>query len=315
MDESGARRLDPRASFGGTARRVSINRWGFRGPDITLQKPEGVRRIVALGESTTFGLEARDDDSVWTAQLESLLNQHDRSVEWQVINAGIPGNTVGGCRRFLEQELLSFQPDIVLLLCAATDISAHARLQYSYESSSVDEQNDRTGYDPGILIRKHSLLWNLIRLNTAPLRDAISPSRQNRRLDDRGLARFDGELEELIRLCRRANTSAMLCTYPRSFGDPTAPSPQWALAQSALAANPLLGMGALNDAFDRYNEAIRAVADSLTVPLVDLDRVVPRRATYFHDSIHFNDAGHALVAASLFEAVRDWKSGTLASNR
>jgi lysophospholipase L1-like esterase len=66
------------------------------------------------------------------------------------------------------------------------------------------------------------------------------------------------------------------------------------LAISAMTLFYVAGMY-LNDAFDRYNAAVREVAQRAGATLIDLDRDVPRRAAYFADAVHLNDAGHKLV--------------------
>ena len=42
---------------------ASINSQGFRGPDFKIAKPEGVFRVMCLGESSTFGYHNRDDET------------------------------------------------------------------------------------------------------------------------------------------------------------------------------------------------------------------------------------------------------------
>ena len=71
----------------------------------------------------------------------------------------------------------------------------------------------------------------------------------------------------------------------------------------ALANNPTLSLVGLNDAFDRYNDAIRQVARTLDAPLVDLDRLIPKRGDYFVDAVHLNDAGHDLVGELVSRAI------------
>ena len=50
-----------------------INRYGLRGPNIEPKKPEGVFRILALGDSFTFG-EGVSDNETFVVQLEKILN-------------------------------------------------------------------------------------------------------------------------------------------------------------------------------------------------------------------------------------------------
>src|SRR6185295_14895186 len=68
---------------------VSINHLGFRGREISRDKGNAYR-IVALGESTTFGATLRAEDKPWPELLEDLIRDRlkpGRPVE--VINAGV----------------------------------------------------------------------------------------------------------------------------------------------------------------------------------------------------------------------------------
>jgi lysophospholipase L1-like esterase len=93
---------------------ICINNKGFRGKDISDEKGE-VFRIVALGESTTFGCTLNADDKPWPEVLEQLVRARlklSRPVE--VINAGVPGYTLVHNLLRLERDILPLKPDIII---------------------------------------------------------------------------------------------------------------------------------------------------------------------------------------------------------
>ena len=53
---------------------ATINGFGFRGPMPRLPKPDGWARVLAVGDSTTFGLGV-DDEGAYPAQLERRLRE------------------------------------------------------------------------------------------------------------------------------------------------------------------------------------------------------------------------------------------------
>ena len=53
---------------------ISINNRGFRGRDISSDKPSGVFRVVTLGASSTFGYRNRDQET-YPHYLEQYLNR------------------------------------------------------------------------------------------------------------------------------------------------------------------------------------------------------------------------------------------------
>ena len=89
---------------------LSTNSRGLRGPEIPRKK--GDFRILALGDSTTFGLGV-DDDQTWPAALERALREKTRR-PFEVINAGVPGYTAFQGLCYLRDRGLSLDPDLVL---------------------------------------------------------------------------------------------------------------------------------------------------------------------------------------------------------
>jgi lysophospholipase L1-like esterase len=102
---------------------ISINSLGFRGPEIPAAK-EGAYRIVALGESTTFGMTIQAEDKPWPEVLEQIIRQRlktRRAV--QVINAGVPAYTISDNLYRLPREILPLQPDMIISYHGANGFS------------------------------------------------------------------------------------------------------------------------------------------------------------------------------------------------
>jgi hypothetical protein len=91
---------------------VSTNSWGLRGKEIALEKPQGTKRILILGDSYTFGLYV-DDNETYPAVLENLYRQESKKVE--VINAGYAdGWSPDEHYAWLVNQGMKFQPDVVI---------------------------------------------------------------------------------------------------------------------------------------------------------------------------------------------------------
>ncbi len=92
----------------------SINSRGFRGREIAAEKGDAYR-IVALGESTTFGVTLSPEDRPWPELLEQLIRERlkpRRPVE--VINAGVPGYRLDQNLRRFAKDILPLKPDMVI---------------------------------------------------------------------------------------------------------------------------------------------------------------------------------------------------------
>lgn len=99
---------------GGEPRTIvhAINSLGFRGPETTKAKPEGVLRIAAIGDSYTFGHGVGNDDT-WPANLQRALANEGR--RYEVLNFGIPAYDTEQEVRLLRDRVLAYEPDLVLL--------------------------------------------------------------------------------------------------------------------------------------------------------------------------------------------------------
>ncbi|MBL8695309.1 MAG: SGNH/GDSL hydrolase family protein [Planctomycetes bacterium] len=90
-----------------------INRDGLRGPDLTWEKPPGVRRVLCLGDSCTFGIAVLECDT-FARRLEKWLCS-DPSLPWQTINAGVPGYSAYQMLQTWHMWGPRLQPDVVIL--------------------------------------------------------------------------------------------------------------------------------------------------------------------------------------------------------
>jgi hypothetical protein len=104
-----------------TPNRVTINQFGFRGPNPrTIEKPKGVIRVVAQGGSTTEDIFV-DDGRTWPEQLQEKLNARLKTDRIEVINMGTSGYTAANCVKDLKLNGLQFQPDVVIAYHGVND--------------------------------------------------------------------------------------------------------------------------------------------------------------------------------------------------
>jgi len=92
---------------------VKINNLGFKGDEFSQDKPEGVIRIFCVGASSTEGLEV-GDGSDYPSILEGILTKENPDRKIEVINAGFAGASSGAILDLLRNELLNYQPDLII---------------------------------------------------------------------------------------------------------------------------------------------------------------------------------------------------------
>ena len=96
------------------ASRVTINALGLRGPERPYAKPDGVRRILVLGDSFTEAAQVAEREST-VSRLEAALNARGTD-RYEVLNAGVGGWGTGQQLVYLREEGYRYQPDLVLVL-------------------------------------------------------------------------------------------------------------------------------------------------------------------------------------------------------
>lgn len=110
-----------------------VNARGLRGAALAPKGP-GTRRILAVGDSFTFGHGVQDDEA-YPAVAERVLRARGRDV--QVLNAGVPGYNTDQAYTWMLRDGLVLAPDVVLVGIHCSDVSDN------YESSLYDVADGR----------------------------------------------------------------------------------------------------------------------------------------------------------------------------
>ena len=98
---------------------VRINAQGLRDRAYSYEKPDGVKRILILGDSVVFGYGVPVEETFakqWEAQLDQL-----QKGRWEIINSGVPSYTTVQEVRWFETEGLKYHPDAVVVTYIMND--------------------------------------------------------------------------------------------------------------------------------------------------------------------------------------------------
>ena len=107
---------------------VQLNALGLRDREYSVPAPAGVKRIVVIGDSVTFG-NYMPQASTYVEQLEALYAAQNQSIE--VINLGLGGYDTLQEVASLEDVGLAFKPDLVIVGFCINDIGvASGNLDY-----------------------------------------------------------------------------------------------------------------------------------------------------------------------------------------
>lgn len=96
---------------------ITINSHGLRDRERNWDKPEGVRRILGIGDSFTFGYQVSLDEC-YLKQLEGRLNLSEGNrpgKSWDVINAGVAGYNMWQYLEYFRCCGYRYDPDLLII--------------------------------------------------------------------------------------------------------------------------------------------------------------------------------------------------------
>ncbi len=98
------------------------NASGFRDGEHTYRKPEGMFRILGLGDDFTYGIGARYEES-YLRRLEQALNARPGAhPPIEVIKAGVPGYFTQPERMLLQVYGVRYRPDVIVVEFVVDDV-------------------------------------------------------------------------------------------------------------------------------------------------------------------------------------------------
>jgi lysophospholipase L1-like esterase len=99
---------------------ITINRKGFRGPEIEYARSGVLNRVLVIGDSLVWGFGV-DFKDMFTSQLETSLSNTE------VVNLGVSGYSTDQELLLYQDEGHKYEPDVVTVVVAANDRSGNER--------------------------------------------------------------------------------------------------------------------------------------------------------------------------------------------
>ena len=93
---------------------ISINSLGMRDKERSLEKSPGTFRILALGDSHTFGWGVGQEET-WPAVFEDMLLKYDPKRKFEVLNLGVPGYNAVQEIQVFSTKAEALKPDLVII--------------------------------------------------------------------------------------------------------------------------------------------------------------------------------------------------------
>ena len=103
---------------------ITINDLGFRGAEFSEIKPPNTHRTFMIGGSTMFGAGATSDNTTIPGYVQQFLDENNAEFNLEVINAGIQGADSNTELKLVEQKLIRFSPDLLIIYDGWNDLKA-----------------------------------------------------------------------------------------------------------------------------------------------------------------------------------------------
>lgn len=107
-------------AYQGVVNHVENNAWGFRDDEVLDPKPEGVTRVLDVGDSATWGLNLPSRSASYSDQLERSLVSAAPG-RWEVVNAGTIGYSSFQGVQLLRAWGRALEPDVVTVYLGNND--------------------------------------------------------------------------------------------------------------------------------------------------------------------------------------------------
>ena len=116
-----------------------INSHGFRGPEISEDKPSNTFRVFVVGGSTTYGSGVNDANTI-PSLLQKKLDEKNYAQTIEVINAGVSGARSVEEIKLIKGKLLNFAPDLIIAYDGYNDIKSYYGENIDPEDSQFSEK-------------------------------------------------------------------------------------------------------------------------------------------------------------------------------
>ena len=113
---------------------LNFNSLGFRGPEFSEIKPPNTYRIFMVGGSTMFGSGESSNETTIPAILQKMFDSDSFVQKIEVINAGISGGNSDSELRLINEKLVAFSPDLVVVYDGWNDLRADYPIGYTKDA-------------------------------------------------------------------------------------------------------------------------------------------------------------------------------------
>jgi len=265
-------------------RAIKTNSLGLRDKDISTHK-DNEFRILSQGESTTFGLWVKQEET-YSAVLERLVDDIDGK-SLRVINAGLPGYTLFQGYIYLKHRGFDLKPDAVMIYFGHNDFLPVANLR---KRDGMASEATRGLNDWELFEQRQAFSWKL---------SYWLAQRSN-------LVRTVLSFQQKKVKAEAIKVNPDKVRVPRELRKKLLKMYQDYCAERDIAFIIIVPWYLK---FKKHIALLRKFAEQNNISIVDLPkalRIPPKqKKRYFRDSTHPNPRGHRIIAEAIANELRN----------
>lgn len=290
---------------------ATANALGFRGPEVSLEKPAGTLRILLLGGSTTHGWGV-DDSATIDAHLRDILHARYPERRFEVLNLALDGFDSHALVERLRAEGLRYDPDVVIVNTGINDVR-------NVRIPNLQDPDERMLIWESVLRRLRAeeaaggpSLWSRTkhRLMVARMPGVLRDATTNRRIQQgrpvesvhpEGIEIFTRNLHRMAALADSADALLLLSTPPSSLRSKYQPQDVSSISYWVINAETT------QQVRDTLAARLRGVADSMRTAggrVAHVPHALPDEV--FFDDCHLTGRGNRMMAEDFATALGPW---------
>ncbi len=284
------------------------NSFGFRGKEFLIEKKTGVKRIAAIGGSTTYG-----PKKPYPEVLEELLNR--AGIPAEVLNVGVPGWTSAENLVNLLLRVLPLKPDLVVVYQGRNDLlpqsynnfqedySHYKKADYNFSNTNYLckplfkishlfmilslYKGDRFGYSS---VEEHPI-YGTINYENRPTAKELTKNLN----DLRPTRAYRNNVKSMVLLCQGNGIPIILSTM--AFVEEE-------IRTSGILTDEPKIFEPIGKQLERNNKVMREVGKLYNVPVAETS-VLTKNPEWFVDDCHMKPEGHEKRAYIIFKTIME----------
>ncbi len=315
---------------------LNVNSLGFRGEEITKEKPQDTFRIVVLGGSTVLNREVPFEKNA-VRLLEKKLRVHYPEKKIEVINAGKDAYTSEHSLIQYLFKIRDLHPDLIIMWHGVNDMFASCTIEGLSHGNYQSDYSHLFGLTANIIFTyfrpqpviqiklvsidflRKALQDNLYsditnNIKAREVTDRAKSYRENKATitvhDFPSIEAYKRNLSYLILLTQQEHIPLLLGNQPNLLKkNPTVEEVEKIMFPTLVCSknNKYYNLESLHYGITLFNNTTKKLSEENAIPLMDLDSKIPKNLTYFLDSVHYTEKGNELVSQVVYQAIIEGK--------